>query len=125
MGKLTMEVIQRNFQDQLAVAMYGAKLFGLRAAMLAMVLPQFLLIVVVAFVDGQVARYIRRACIGPDSATRYHRAKYGFSAGLVPVVAIVWLIAPFPLPIHWLFFPVALLTGFAVWAMAKWYKKYY
>jgi Domain of unknown function (DUF4400) len=111
---------QENFQDQFAVAMYGSKLFGIRAAILSMVVPEFVLVVIVAFVDGYVARSIRRACAGPDSATRYHRAKYGFTAGLMPLVGIVWLIAPVPLPIHWLFFPVALLTGFSVWAMAKW-----
>jgi integrating conjugative element membrane protein (TIGR03747 family) len=124
-GQLTMRLLYENFQDSLAVVLYGAKLFGIRIAMLSMMLPQFGLIIFVAFIDGYVARYIRRECAGPDSASRYHRAKYGLAMGLVPLVVIVWLLAPVSLPMHWLFFPVALLTGLIVRTMVKWYKKYY
>ncbi|WP_321943731.1 DUF4400 domain-containing protein [Paraburkholderia tropica] len=113
-----------NLRPYTIVAMYGAKLFGVRAAMLAMVLPQFGLILLLALVDGLVARYVRRACGGNESATLFHRAKRWTTMGLVPLVMLVWLVAPVPLYVHWLFFPVVLAAAAAVWMMARFYKKY-
>jgi hypothetical protein len=104
--------------------MYGAKLFGVRAAMLAMVLPQFFLILLLALIDGLVARYVRRACAGNESATLFHRAKHWTTMGLVPIVMLVWLAAPVRLYVHWLFFPVVMASAIAIWVMAKFYKKY-
>lgn len=106
------------------VAMYGAKLFGIRVAMLAMILPQFALILAVAFVDGLVERYIRRECGGNESATRFHHAKRFARMGLLPLLMLIWLISPWPLYVHWLFFPVVMMSAIAIRVMAKYYKKY-
>jgi hypothetical protein len=108
----------------LIVAMDAVRLFGIRAAMLAMTVPQFALAMVVAVVDGLVSRYIRRAQGGHESATRYHHAKALLLFGLIPVLAIVWLVAPVELPIDVLFWPVSLAVVFALWNMARFYKKY-
>ncbi|WP_429500794.1 DUF4400 domain-containing protein (plasmid) [Robbsia andropogonis] len=106
------------------VAMLGAKLFGVRAAMLITVIPQYLLIVAVATCDGLVARYIRRACGGNESATRFHHAKRLLSVGVAPLVMLIWLVVPYPLQLHWLFFPTVLITAISIWTMTKYYKKY-
>jgi len=108
----------------LTVAMYGAKLFGIRVAMLVMVLPQFVLILFLALIDGLVERYIRRECGGNESSTRFHHAKRWTRMGLAPLVILTWLVVPWPLYVHWLFFPVVLVTAFAIRVMAKYYKKY-
>jgi len=125
MGRLlTRDVFGGPLSTYVIVAMYGAKLFGIRVAMFAMVLPQFVLIVILAFVDGLVERYIRRECGGNESSTRFHHAKRWTTMGMAPLVILVWLVAPWPLYVHWLFFPVVLVTAFAIRVMAKYYKKY-
>jgi uncharacterized membrane protein len=104
--------------------MYGIKLFGIRVAMLAMTIPQLALAIAVAVVDGLVARHVRRAQGGHESATRYHHAKHLLMFGVIPLTAIIWLTAPVRLPIYLLFWPVSMITLIAIWNMAKYFKKY-
>lgn len=124
LGGLMRPMFTGSAREELVVAMYGMKLFGIRAAMLVMTVPQFILAILVAIIDGLVARHVRRACGGHESATRYHHAKHFLMFGLVPVVAIIWLVAPVKLPIYLLFWPVSLLIMLALWNMAKYFKKY-
>lgn len=111
-------------REGLVVAMYGIKLFGVRIAMLAMTVPQFVLAIAVALADGLVARDVRRAQGGHESATRYHHAKHLLMFGVIPLTAIVWLVAPVRLPISLLFWPVSMMIVIAIWNMAKYFKKY-
>lgn len=111
-------------REALVVAMYGIKLFGIRVAMLAMTIPQLALAIAVAVVDGLVARHVRRAQGGHESATRYHHAKHLLMFGIIPLTAIIWLTAPVRLPTYLLFWPVSMMTLIAVWNMAKYFKKY-
>lgn len=111
-------------REALVVAMYGIKLFGVRMAMLAMTVPQFALAIAVAMVDGLVAREVRRSQGGHESATRYHHAKHMLMFGVIPLTAIVWLVAPVRLPVWLLFWPVSMMIVIAVWNMAKYFKKY-
>jgi integrating conjugative element membrane protein (TIGR03747 family) len=111
-------------RETLVVAMYGIKLFGVRIAMLVMTIPQFALAIAVAVVDGLVARHVRRAQGGHESATRYHHAKRFLTFGLIPLTAVVWLVAPVRLPVWLLFWPVSIMIVIAVWNMAKYFKKY-
>ncbi|MEM5435942.1 DUF4400 domain-containing protein [Paraburkholderia diazotrophica] len=111
-------------REALVVAMVGVKLFGVRIAMLAMTVPQFVLAIVVAVADGLVARHVRRAQGGHESATRYHHAKRFLTFGVIPLTAVIWLVAPVRLPIHLLFWPVSLMSVIAAWNMAKYFKKY-
>jgi integrating conjugative element membrane protein (TIGR03747 family) len=125
MGRLlTHDAFGGPIASYVSVAMYGAKLFGIRVAMLAMILPQFALILAVAFVDGLVERYIRRECGGNESATRFHHAKRFTKMALAPLVILVWLVSPWPLYVHWLFYPIVLISAIAIRIMAKYYKKY-
>lgn len=106
------------------VAMYGVKLVAIRAAMLVMTLPQFVLAVVVGLADGLVARCIRRAEAGHESATRYHHAKRLLMLGLIPLLSTIWLIAPVRIPIAALLGPVSLIVFASIRTLAKFYKKY-
>nr|WP_146013405.1 DUF4400 domain-containing protein [Trinickia symbiotica] len=87
-------------REALIVAMYGIKLFGIRFVMVMMTIPQFVLAVAVAFTDGLMARHARRMQGGHESATRYHHAKHLLMFGVIPLGAIIWLVAPVPLPIY-------------------------
>ncbi|SFT83727.1 DUF4400 domain-containing protein [Paraburkholderia aspalathi] len=111
-------------REALMVAMYGVKLFGVRITMLAMTIPQFLLAIAVAVADGLAARHVRRTQGGYESATRYHHAKRFLTFGVIPLTAVVWLVAPVRLPIWLLFWPVSIMIVIAVWNMAKYFKKY-
>ncbi|REG58549.1 uncharacterized protein DUF4400 [Paraburkholderia sp. BL6669N2] len=111
-------------RESLVVAMVGVELFGVRIAMLSMTVPQFVLAIVVAVADGLVARHVRRAQGGHESATRYHHATRFLTFGVVPLTAMIWLVAPVPIPVWLLFWPVSIMIVMAVWNMAKYFKKY-
>jgi uncharacterized membrane protein len=106
------------------LAMYGVKLVAIRGAMLLMTIPQFALAMFVGLADGLVARYIRRAQGGHESATRYHRAKRLLAFGLIPLLSTIWLLAPIRMGITALVCPVSLVVFFAFRTLAKFYKKY-
>lgn len=124
LGSMLRPAFTGSAREVLIVAMVGMKLFGVRVSMLLMTIPQFVLAVVVALTDGLVARHVRRAQGGHESATRYHHAKHGLAFGVIPLTAIVWLVAPLCLPVYLLFWPVSVMMLLAVWNMAKYFKKY-
>ena len=75
-----------------------------------MTLPQFGLPMLVAMTDGLVARHVRRARGGHESATHFHRARRLLLFGLSSLVATVWIVVLAPLPIEGLFWPVSLVN---------------
>ncbi|MFP3562911.1 DUF4400 domain-containing protein [Paraburkholderia sp. SIMBA_030] len=124
LGSMLRPAFTGSTREALIVAMYGIRLFGIRAAMLVMTIPQFVLAIAVALADGLVARHVRRAQGGHESATRYHHAKHLLMFGVIPLTAIIWLVAPLELPVYLLFWPASLMIVLAVWNMAKYFKKY-
>lgn len=124
LGSMLRPAFSGSTREALVVAMYGIKLFGIRSAMLVMTIPQFVLAVAVALADGLVARHVRRAQGGHESATRYHHAKHLLMFGVIPLTAIIWLVVPLRLPVYLLFWPVSVMILLAVWNMAKFFKKY-
>ncbi|WP_126227750.1 DUF4400 domain-containing protein [Burkholderia ambifaria] len=124
LGSMLRPAFAGSTHDVLIVAMYGMKLFGIRASMLLMTIPQFILAIAVALTDGLVARHVRRAQGGHESATRYHHAKRGIAFCVIPLTVILWLVAPLRLPVYLLFWPVSMMMLLAVWNMAKYFKKY-
>ncbi len=44
--------------------------------------------------------------------------------GVIPLTAIISLVAPVQLPIWLLFWPVSIMIVIAVWNRAKYFKKY-
>lgn len=97
----------------------------IRVSMLTMMLPQFGVALAAALVDGLVARHVRRACGGHESATRYHQAKNWSVFALIPLTALIWLVAPLRMPVYWIFTPVLFACAWSVWTMGKYYKKYF
>ncbi|AFT85980.1 DUF4400 domain-containing protein [Paraburkholderia phenoliruptrix] len=124
LGSMLRPAFSGSTREALIVAMVGVKLFGVRAAMLVMTIPQFVLAIAVALADGLAARHLRRAQGGHESATRYHHAKHFLMFGVIPLTAIIWLVAPIRLPIYLLFWLISIMIVIAVWNMAKYFKKY-
>jgi len=112
------------WQNELAVAMYGAKLFGIRMASLILALPLFALTCTVCIIDGLTERYIRKMCVGHESSTIYHRAKYYAFHLTPPTAGLIYLTAPYAIEPVWIFIPTALLTGFLLRTQMKYYKKH-
>lgn len=108
----------------LLVAMDSVQLLGIRAMLLFLAAPIFMLLMGIAVIDGLVARYVRRQCAGHESATRHTRAMRMLRYGLVPLVAFVWLVAPVKMPFAALFLPLAVGTAVLIWVAAKYFKKY-
>ncbi|SMG61068.1 DUF4400 domain-containing protein [Paraburkholderia susongensis] len=124
LGSMLHPAFAGSTREVLIVAMAGIKLFGVRVSMLLMTIPQFVLASAVALTDGLVARHVRRAQGGHESATRYHHAKHGLAFGVIPLTAFLWLVVPLCLPVYLLFWPVSVMMLLAVWNMAKYFKKY-
>ncbi|WP_395065493.1 DUF4400 domain-containing protein [Paraburkholderia silvatlantica] len=124
LGSMLRPAFSGSTREVLVVAMYGTKLFGIRVSMLLTTVPQFILAITVALTDGLVARHVRRAQGGHESATRYHHAKHGIAFGVIPLTAVLWLVAPLCLPVYLLFWPVSGMMLLGVWNMAKYFKKY-
>ncbi len=112
------------FQNELAIAMYGAKLFGIRMASLILALPLFLLTCVVAIVDGWTERYIRKMGVGNESSTIYHRAKFYAFKLIPPTAGLIYLAAPYTIEPATIFVPTAIVTGFLLRTQMKYYKKH-
>jgi hypothetical protein len=64
-------------QEAIEVAMIGTQLLGLRAGILVRFLPLLALLYAVGAAEGLSQRAIRRAQAARESASLYHRAKYG------------------------------------------------
>lgn len=79
--------------DAIRVAMVGARLFGVRVAIIAMFIPWFLLLYALGLADGLAQRAIRRAGGGRESSSLYHRAKYAWNACMVAFV-LALVLAP-------------------------------
>ena len=110
-------------QEAIEVAMIGTQLLGLRAGVLIRFLPLLALLYAVGAAEGLSQRAIRRAQAARESASLYHRAKYGqvVVLALGGSVLLVW-----PAPVAW-----GLCAGFGavlvgVLAAGQWayYKKH-
>jgi hypothetical protein len=110
-------------REELAVAMLGAKLFGVRLATVINALPLFFLAYFAFVVDGLAERLVRKACGGRESATVYHLAKHSHFA-LLPVLLAGYLCVPVYLDTLWVVLPAVLVSGGLSRLQAKYYKKH-
>lgn len=95
----------------------------LRLVIAFLMLPLFLLLGLVGFVDGLVQRDLRRFSGGRESALIYHRAK----RYIVPTLMagyFIYLILPLPLPPQCVFLPTAILFGMVIAITTSRFKKY-
>ena len=112
------------------IAIYGIDalvnvifIFAVRSAICASAITGFLLVGLVAFVDGLVERDIRKACGGIESAMLYHRAK----RLLIPILFLSfggYLTAPVSIHPTLVFLPVMGVFAFALFITAKTFKKF-
>ena len=112
------------------IAIYGIDamvntifIFAVRSAICVSAITGFVLVGLVAFVDGLVERDIRRACGGIESAMLYHRAK----RIIVPLLFLSfggYLTAPISIHPTLVFLPVMVLFAFSLFVAAKTFKKF-
>lgn len=98
-------------------------IFAVRSAICISAMSGFLLVGLVAFIDGLVERDIRRACGGIESAAVYHRAK----RIVVPILFLSfggYLTAPISIHPTLVFLPVMVIFAVALFLTAKSYKKF-
>lgn len=98
-------------------------IFAVRLAICVSAITGFILVGLVAFVDGLVERDIRKACGGLESAMLYHRAKR-----LIKPVLIIgfgfYLTAPFTIHPTVMFLPLMALFALVLFIAAKTFKKF-
>jgi hypothetical protein len=109
--------------EAIKVAMICTQLFGVRLGSLATVLPTLALAYCVASVDGLVARAIRRARGGRESASLYHRAKHLQVVVLVTSVAVS-LLVPASLDTRYVWVPAVLFVAILAHLQWAYYKKH-
>ena len=112
------------------IAYYGLEailntlfIFTVRLAICVSAITGFLLVGIVAFIDGLVERDIRRACGAMESAFVYHRAK----RAIVPLIYLSfggYLTAPISIHPAVMFLPVMALFGMAIFTATKQFKKF-
>lgn len=112
------------------IAIYGINslvntifIFAVRSAICVSAMTGFVLVGLVAFVDGLVERDIRKACGGIESAMLYHRSK----RLLIPILFLSfggYLTAPISIHPTLVFLPVMALFALALFVTAKTFKKF-
>jgi hypothetical protein len=109
--------------EAIEVAMLGTQLLGLRAGIMVRFLPLLALLYVVGAAEGFSQRAIRRAQAARESASLYHRAKYGqmLVLALGGAVMLIW-----PAPVDWPLCPVIGAGVIGLLAAGQWayYKKH-
>ena len=119
-------IVRKTYVDNYAavrVAMVGTQLFGVRLAVLLVVVPLVALVYVVSSADGLTQRTIRRARGGRESANLYHRAKH-LQLVLLTTTAAISLLLPVSIDPRILWVPTSIVS--AVLARMQWayYKKH-
>tara|TARA_R110001592_G_scaffold254129_3_gene517461 strand:+ start:8183 stop:8845 length:663 start_codon:yes stop_codon:yes gene_type:complete len=104
-------------------ALNTVKLVLLRMAICLFVLPGFLLVALVAFYDGLVARDIRKYTGGHESSYVFHKAKRWIVPSLLLTISL-YLMLPFSLPPVVIFAPSMLLTGLMIYVATSRFKKF-
>ena len=102
---------------------YSTYAFAMRTAMYAAMLPVLALGLALGCVDGMVARAIRKAGAGRESASIYHRAKLGASFVLITGYLVFLCLPEIPSPATVLV-AIAIATALLVRLQTTFYKKY-
>lgn len=106
-----------------AAAINTVKLVLLRLSICLFVLPGFVLVALVAFYDGLVARDIRKYTGGHESSYVFHKAKRWIVPSLLLTISI-YLMLPFSLRPVVIFAPSMLLTGSMIYIATSRFKKF-
>ena len=98
-------------------------IFAVRLAICVSAATGFVLVGVVAFIDGLVERDIRRACGGIESAMLYHRSKR-MIAPLTMLSFGFYMTLPFSIHPTVVFLPIMAIVGYMIFMTVKSFKKY-
>ncbi|WP_434778568.1 DUF4400 domain-containing protein [Neisseria sp. Ec49-e6-T10] len=98
------------------------KLISIRMGYLAFFGLFTLIIILIAVIDGFVARAIRQKNAGRESAGIYHRAKY-WRSGIIWLSIVIYLAMPITISPILLIIPCTIFA-LLVWLQAKFLKKY-
>lgn len=115
--------IYRFVADFVIAMMQITQVFSVRLAILVLATPIFLLLSLVALVDGLVQRDLRRWCGGRETSFVYHHAK----RATVPLIILAWvtyLSLPFSLHPTLIVLPFAAAFGLTVAVTSSTFKKY-
>jgi hypothetical protein len=112
-----------HLNDYAAAGINTVKLVLLRMAICLFVAPGFVLIALVAFYDGLVARDIRKYTGGHESSYVFHKAKRWIVPSLMLTISI-YLMLPFSVPPVVIFAPSMVLTGLMIYVAASRFKKF-
>ena len=99
------------------------KLVLLRLSICLFVLPGFLLVALVAFYDGLVARDIRKYTGGHESSYVFHKTKHWIVPSLLLTISL-YLMLPFSLRPVLVFAPSMLFTGLMIYIATSRFKKF-
>ena len=115
-------VLVQNY-DQIIRLDFSLQIVSMRMGLLIAYSCTILIIItLLAFLDGLMARKIRTACLGRESSTMYHQAKF-LRSGAVIFTSILFFSWPNYLDPVWLIlFGGAFMVS--IWVQAKYYKKY-
>jgi len=106
-----------------AAGINTVKLVLLRLSICLFVLPGFVLVALVAFYDGLVARDIRKYTGGHESSYVFHKAKRWIVPSLLLTIS-VYLMLPFSLRPVVIFAPSMLFTGLMIYIATSRFKKF-
>lgn len=116
------EFVARNSRE-IYVAMNIIQVYGIRAGIIIASIPLFLLVYMLATVDGLVERYIRRACAGRESADMFKLGRLSklifFASGIT-----FYLCVPMSINPYWIVTTLALVFAVATRIQWQYYKKY-
>ena len=102
---------------------HTVKLVLLRLSICLFVLPGFILIALVAFYDGLVARDIRKYTGGHESSYVFHKAKRWIVPSFLLTITL-YLMLPFSLRPVVIFAPSMLFTGLMIYVATSRFKKF-
>lgn len=107
----------------LQAAIIATEVYAIRVAVLILALPIFVLLGLVALVEGLVERDLRRFGGGRERGQVYHLAK----RGIAPALTLPWVIyLAWPTTVHpnWVILPFAFLFAAALYVTTSSFKKY-
>jgi integrating conjugative element membrane protein (TIGR03747 family) len=98
-------------------------LFCVRLAICVSAITGFLIVGVLAFMDGLTEREIRKNCGGHESALLYHHAKKWLAPSFFLALGF-YLTIPFSIHPTVIFLPAMAITGFIIFTTASKFKKF-
>ncbi|BCD97768.1 TIGR03747 family integrating conjugative element membrane protein [Marinagarivorans cellulosilyticus] len=98
-------------------------IFSVRLAMCISSISGFILVSLLAGMDGLTEREIRKSCGGKESATIYHHAKRWVGPSMI-LAFVLYLTIPISIHPTVIFLPAMFITGLAIFITASTFKKF-